>query len=146
MTGTSDAPGGAAIFVSRVLASPLYLVWKGIGATGAPPIYLNFLNSLLWGLAIVWIGSRRWGGFRQGMIPVNSDEPQAQLVQSTRHGATYSESGRTIHIEVEPTTGSGFILYLSASKQWNDGAAITDDERERVRRNILALFPGSDVC
>src|SRR5687768_4178823 len=65
LTGTSDAPGGAAILVSRVLASPLYLVWKGIGATGAPPVYLNFLNSLLWGLAIVWIASRRWGGFRQ---------------------------------------------------------------------------------
>ena len=64
LTGVSDAPGGAAIFVSRVLASPLYIVWKGMGASGAPPIYLNFLNSLLWGLAIVWIDSRR-GGFRQ---------------------------------------------------------------------------------
>jgi len=53
----------------------------------------------------------------------------------------YSEGHRSLLIEVEP--GDGLAIYRASISAWNPpnkGNAITNEERERIIRNICAAL------
>jgi hypothetical protein len=53
----------------------------------------------------------------------------------------YTESGRSLVVEVEP--GEGLAIYRSSITSWdspNEGDALTENDRQRIIRNISAAL------
>src|ERR1051325_1770978 len=65
--------------------------------------------------------------------------------QRSRGEALYTESGKSVSLEVEPMVNPmGLIVYLTGTTEWDDGMEMTDEELEHIKKNIQSLHDPND--